>query len=566
LTGLLQHLLYFATAHPSIIGLLVFLSAAVESIVIVGTVFPGTSIVLVLAGVAGGAHADIWLLTLWAASGAIIGDGVSFWVGHRHGDRLRRVWPFKQRPELLDQGAEFFERHGAKSVFFARFLPVGRAVVPVIAGMLGMTAARFYTANVGSAVVWAVSHVLPAAGIGVAFVTLGNMSGRLALLAGIVSICALAAFWLVRVTICWLAPIAALAYRDAVARLGERPDPFSRRLARILDPAQPRLAALALWSAVLVTASVGFLGVLENLIAGDPLVRVDSAINQLAQSLRTPLGDAIMTVITSLGDAIVTGGLAVMVFAWLSLRRAFAAAHAVALTMSISAIFVFAMKAVLHKPRPIGIYGGADAFSFPSDHTALATVLYGVVAVLISRSLPRGMQIAVFTAAGIGAVAIGLSRIYLSAHWPSDVLGGLFFGTGMTAVFALVFEHLPAERIGRAGLAAVVVATFTVLGTWHASNRFQESIVRHTRQATQTSLDLDGWYSNGWQDLAARGHDLTEEARRHLCLGSLSKVIWAKTRTVSTSEWREDGAQVTGKRQGTSSYPLPLRWGRLGWG
>lgn len=518
MTALLHQLLDFAATQPSIVGLIVLLSAAAEAIVVVGAVFPGTSIVVALAGVAGAAHADVWLLTLWAAVGATIGDGVSFWIGHRYGDRLQRVWPFDRRPELLKRGAAYFERHGGKSIFFARFLPGVRAVVPVTAGMLGMTVTRFYTANVASAVVWALSHVLPAAGVGVAFVTLGNMSGRLALLAGVALIVALIVFWLTRLTVRRLAPMAALAYEETVARLGERPESLSRGLARILDPAQPRLAAVALWSGVLVLASIGFFGVLEDLVAGDPLVRADAAINHLVQSLRTPFGDTIMAVITSLGDTVITGSLALLVIAWLSLRRSLAMAGAVVLTLSISTAFVFVMKAVLHKPRPIDIYSGADAFSFPSGHTTLATVLFGVIAILVSKSLPRTAQITIFTTAGILAGAIGLSRIYLSAHWPSDVFGGFFFGVGMTAIFALMFEHLPAERIGRAGLASVAVATFVVLGTWHASNSLQENLTRYAMQPTQTSLALDSWLTEGWQNLPTYRTDLVGETEEPLVM------------------------------------------------
>jgi len=65
MTGILQPVINFAAAHPSIIGLIVFLCACAEAIVIVGNVFPGTSIVLALAGIAGAAHSDIWLLTCW---------------------------------------------------------------------------------------------------------------------------------------------------------------------------------------------------------------------------------------------------------------------------------------------------------------------------------------------------------------------------------------------------------------------------------------------------------------------------------------------------------------------
>ncbi len=482
---------------------------------IIGAFLPGTSIVLALAGVAGAAQANIWLLALWAFAGAMAGDGFSYWIGSRYGDRLKRAWPFRRRPELLDRGAAFFERQGGKSVFFARFIPGARAVVPVSAGMLGMPVGRFYLANAASAVVWAVSHVVLAASIGVAFVTLGNMSGRLAIMAGVALAAAVIVFWLVRLTVRWLAPMAAFAYAGAVAHLAARQGPLSRRLARIFDPARPRLAVLALWSGVLAIATIGFLGVLEDLITGDQLVRADIAINQLSQSLRTPFGDVVMVVITSLGDVVVIGGLTVAVVTWLLLRRAFATAGAVALTMAASTAFVFTMKAILHKPRPTDLFIGADTFSFPSGHATLATVLFGVIAVLASKRLPRTAQIAVFSTAAIGAGAIGLSRVYLSAHWPSDVFGGFFFGIVMTAIFALVFEKLPAEKIGRAGLATAALAAFAILGTWHASNSLADNLTRYTRQTTQASLGLDAWVVTGWQTLPADRTDLvgeTEEA------------------------------------------------------
>lgn len=518
MTGYLQLLIEFSAAHPSIIGLIVFACAGAEAIVILGAVFPGTSIVLALAGVAGAAHSDIWLLTCWAAAGAVVGDGVSFWIGHRYGDKLRTMWPFSRRPGLLDSGSTFFEGHGGKSVFFARFLPGVRAVVPVAAGMLGMTVARFYTANVASAVVWAVSHVLPAAGLGVAFSTLGNVSGRLAVLAGIALLIVILFYWLTNLTVNWVAPVAVNAYEEAIARLGNRPDPFSRRMAKIFDPSQPNFAAIALWSSLLVIAGIGFLGVLEDLIAGDPLVRADTAINHLIQSVRTPFADSVMAVITSLGDATVTGALVVIVVAWLSFRRTYATAVAVAFTMGIAAVFVPAMKAVLHKPRPIQIYSGADAFSFPSGHTTLATVLYGVVAVLISKSLPRPAQIVIFTVAGAIVGAVGLSRIYLSAHWPSDVLGGFLFGAASTAAFALVFERLPPQRVGRAGLATVTVISFVVLGTWHASSSFQENIARYAKQTPHTAFTISNWRDGSWQSLPAYRTDVAGEREEPLIL------------------------------------------------
>ncbi|HYZ26692.1 MAG TPA: DedA family protein, partial [Geminicoccaceae bacterium] len=182
MTALVQQFTDFVVAYPSLAGLVIFVSAAAEAIVVVGAVIPGTSVVLGVAALAGAVHISIWPLVLWAAAGGIVGDGLSYWLGHRYGAGLQRIWPLSRRPELLARGEAFFVRHGGKSVFIARFLPGVRAVVPVAAGILGMRPSTFYGANIASALVWALSHVLPAAGVGFAASILGAISGRLAAL------------------------------------------------------------------------------------------------------------------------------------------------------------------------------------------------------------------------------------------------------------------------------------------------------------------------------------------------------------------------------------------------
>ena len=166
----------FIEAHPHWIGFAVFAATALESVALIGSFIPGMVIVIALAGIAAPLGANIWILVLWCAVGAIIGDGVSFWIGHRYGDHLQSMWPFRTRPELLDKGAAFFRRHGRMSIVIGRFLPVTRAIVPVATGMLGMTPSRFYVTNILTAVVWASITVVPAAGVGLTFASANGSS------------------------------------------------------------------------------------------------------------------------------------------------------------------------------------------------------------------------------------------------------------------------------------------------------------------------------------------------------------------------------------------------------
>ena len=83
---------------------------------------------------------------------------------------------FSSRPEILRAGESFFAKFGWAGIALARFLPGVRAIVPVVAGTSGMSPLPFYVANVGSAIVWAPAHLVPAALAGAGVASAGQLS------------------------------------------------------------------------------------------------------------------------------------------------------------------------------------------------------------------------------------------------------------------------------------------------------------------------------------------------------------------------------------------------------
>ena len=84
--------------------------------------------------------------------------------------------------------------------------------------------------------------------------------------------------------------------------------------------------------------------------------------------------------------------------------------------------------------QPIVVERG---YSFPSGHAALSMVGYGVAALLVARSgAPRGVKVAAAFAAGCLVALIGISRVYLGAHFPTDVLAGWLAGGAVVLIFA----------------------------------------------------------------------------------------------------------------------------------
>ncbi|HWF95701.1 MAG TPA: DedA family protein [Xanthobacteraceae bacterium] len=173
MTAYLSDITDFIEMHPHYAAWAVFGLAFSEAIPIIGTVVPGSTLIVATSALAIGADISPWLLLAAATLGAILGDGASFWLGQRCHRQILQRWPLNQFPQLIARSEAFFNRYGAASVFLARFTAVVRAFVPLIAGIVQMPARQFYLANILSAIVWAPAHVFP----GVVFGLLVSLAG-----------------------------------------------------------------------------------------------------------------------------------------------------------------------------------------------------------------------------------------------------------------------------------------------------------------------------------------------------------------------------------------------------
>ena len=136
-------LIAFVSAHAWLAYLTLFLAALLEAVPVVGSVIPGSTIILALSALVPGGELRLeWVLAA-AIAGALLGDGSAFWIGHRAQREILSAWPMSNYPRVVAQSEAFFHRWGALAVFFARFVPPIRAFVPITAGALGMPPARF---------------------------------------------------------------------------------------------------------------------------------------------------------------------------------------------------------------------------------------------------------------------------------------------------------------------------------------------------------------------------------------------------------------------------------------
>jgi membrane protein DedA with SNARE-associated domain len=192
MTSYFAEFVNFVGAHPHYALTAVFLLALSEAIPVIGTVVPGSTLIVGISALATAAVVNPWLLLVAATGGAIAGDGLSFWLGQRYHQEILLGWPLNRYPQFIGRSEAFINRYGVTSVFLARFTAVVRAFVPLVAGILGMPPRQFYAANVLSALAWAPAHVFPGVLLAMAISLAGASAGQLTLLiiAGLVAVSA----------------------------------------------------------------------------------------------------------------------------------------------------------------------------------------------------------------------------------------------------------------------------------------------------------------------------------------------------------------------------------------
>jgi membrane protein DedA with SNARE-associated domain len=133
---------------------LLFLLVALESS---GIPLPGETALVAAAVLAARGHFDIAAVIAVAASAAILGDNGGYWIGRLGGRRLleRVPWLARVSERFLPPAERFFERHGAKTVFFGRFIAILRVTAAWLAGISRMPWWRFLLWNALGGIGWA---------------------------------------------------------------------------------------------------------------------------------------------------------------------------------------------------------------------------------------------------------------------------------------------------------------------------------------------------------------------------------------------------------------------------
>jgi undecaprenyl-diphosphatase len=288
-------------------------------------------------------------------------------------------------------GAEsYFQRYGIASLLVGRFIGPLRPMLPMVAGMCDMPFPRFFAVSLLAAAGWSLAYLLPGWATGAAF--------RLPLPEG---------FWLeAGIVAASIAVMVGLSVNSSVRR--------------------HRRATIWIGGMSLL--------ILIGLFIGYPyLTALDNGVMTLVQEHRQPALDEIAVTLTLIGEfrnmLLFSALLVILLLLCKQWRQAvFAGA-----TMLITAMANTGTKYFFARVRPEVLSDPLTTYSMPSGHASGAFALFLTLGVLAGRGQPPRMRLTWLLIACIPAFSIALSRVYLGAHWPTDILAGAMLASCVCA-------------------------------------------------------------------------------------------------------------------------------------
>ena len=188
--------------------------------------------------------------------------------------------------------------------------------------------------------------------------------------------------------------------------------------------------------AVVLLAVFVFAHIAEDVVARDSLVLLDERVMQWLQAHATRGRTAFFLFITDWHNTLGVLVMTLLLVMWLTYKRSWEWALRVLLSVPLGMLLNVLLKNIFQRQRPVFDQPllSLVTYSFPSGHTAAATLLYGVLAAWLVTVLQRRWHVPVVALAVVMVVLVALSRVYLGAHYPSDVFAAMASSTAWLAV------------------------------------------------------------------------------------------------------------------------------------
>ena len=235
---------------------------------------------------------------------------------------------------------------------------------------------------------------------------------------------------------------------DTVNKPLKRPNPVGGFLRARFSPEGYLGLHLSIGMAVVLLAVFLFAKIAEDVVTKDPLVLLDVRVMQWLQAHATAGRTAFFLFVTRWHNTLGVLVMTALLVMWLAYQRSSEWGTwvlRVLLSVPLGMLLNVLLKSIFQRQRPVFDQPLLSllTYSFPSGHTAAATLFYGVLAAWLLAVLQRRWHAPVVVLAAVMVALVALSRVYLGAHYPSDVFAAM---ASSTAWLAIVFTGVSTWR------------------------------------------------------------------------------------------------------------------------
>jgi len=202
---------------------------------------------------------------------------------------------------------------------------------------------------------------------------------------------------------------------------------------------------LTVGMAVLLLAVFVFAHIAEDVVARDSLILLDERVIQWLHAHTKPRRTAFFLFVTHWHNTLGVLVMTTLLILWLAYKRSWDWVLRALLSVPLGMLLNVLLKSIFQRQRPAFDQPllSLVTYSFPSGHTAAATLLYGVLGAWLVTVLKRRWHAPVVVLATVMVALVALSRVYLGAHYPSDVFAAM---ASSTAWLAVVFTGVSTWR------------------------------------------------------------------------------------------------------------------------
>jgi len=141
------------------------------------------------------------------------------------------------------------------------------------------------------------------------------------------------------------------------------------------------------------------------------------------------------------------------------------------------------------------------------------TVTFGFFAVLIARELPGRSRVWPYLVAVTVIATLGFARLYLGAHWLSDIVGGVLLGVVWLLILGLAYRRHVARSFWMRPLALVFYLSFAAAALWHAPRAITPLLARFHPPPPSEVISAQAWWEHTWADLPSQRNERSSDSR-----------------------------------------------------